>query len=92
MFQRDLILSYEYPLQNTQESPPVRLRIADYLIHLRCRPSELYLGALTMRGQMQFFSYSDANIYDPLIVKEWMDEVCNAAMYYLVDQKAKSKL
>ena len=45
-----------------------------------------------MRGQMQFFSYSDANIYDPLIVKEWMDEVCNAAMYYLVDQKSKSKL
>ena len=45
-----------------------------------------------MRGQMQFFSYSDANIYDPLIVKEWMNEVCNAAMYYLVDQKSKSKL
>lgn len=84
---RDAILPYEYPIQTTSGSNParlpVRLRITDYIIHLRCRPSELYLGALTMRGQLQFFSYSDTNTYDPLIVEGWMEEVCNAAIHYL---------
>ena len=55
----------------------------DTSVNLRCRPSELYLGALTSRGALQFFCYADVNVYEEEIVYEWVEEVAKAAVAYL---------
>jgi hypothetical protein len=55
------------------------------MLHLRCRPSELYLGALTSRGALRFFCYADINVYEEATVREWVQEVADAAVAYLGD-------
>ena len=59
------------------------LSIVTDILHLRCRPSELYLGAVTSRGKLMFFLYWDSNIYSDDLVREWAEEVRAAAVHYL---------
>lgn len=54
--------------------------------HLRCRPAELYLGASTSRRQLHLSVSWDGNVYDETIVKEWLEEVKNAAEWYFVNE------
>ncbi|KAH7922095.1 hypothetical protein BV22DRAFT_1131716 [Leucogyrophana mollusca] len=51
--------------------------------HLQCRPAELYLGTSTSRKQLHSSVFFDANVYDPAVVQEWLDEVSNATLWYL---------
>ena len=67
----------------TRVKESLRLRIVDTSVHLRCRPSELYLGALTSRGALQFFCYADTNVYEEDVVREWVQEVAQATVAYL---------
>ncbi|KAL5535827.1 hypothetical protein ACEPAF_3921 [Sanghuangporus sanghuang] len=86
---RDAVLPYDYPYNvNVQYSfnistPRPRLHIVDAKRHLRCRPSELYLGAITQRKQLMLFSCVDLNAYEEDIVKEWLEETRSAAIHYL---------
>ena len=52
-------------------------------MHLYTHPAELYLGALTSRGELCMFIYYDRNVYEDEVVKEWSDEVKGAVMWYL---------
>ena len=85
--QRDLLLPLDYPLpsrssiKNGGRIKP-RLHIRDNIIHLRCRPGELYLGALTTQGQLTFFVYVDARVYDVDIVHDWMENIRAATLHY----------
>lgn len=86
LLQRDHLIPHDYPyplpLSPGAAAPPVRFRLK--ITHdLRCRPGELYLGASTTRGQLSFFSHIDANSFDPGMVLEWMEEVKDAALFYL---------
>ena len=51
--------------------------------HLYTHPAELYLGAFTSRGELCMFVHYDRNVYEDEVVKEWLDEVKGAVMWYL---------
>lgn len=50
---------------------------------LRCRPTELYLGASTSRRRLALTVQSDANVFEDEIIAEWLDEVKKATLFYL---------
>ncbi|KAL5494922.1 hypothetical protein ACEPAI_384 [Sanghuangporus weigelae] len=88
---RDAVLPYDYPYN--MSTPRPRLHIVDAKRHLRCRPSELYLGAITQRKQLMLFTCVDLNAYEEDIVKEWLEEIRSAAIHYLgAGNNSKSKL
>lgn len=41
------------------------------------------MGALTTRGRLSIFSCVDANTYDIELVREWTEEVKDAALVFL---------
>jgi hypothetical protein len=65
--------------------PSKQLRIMQSDTHLRCRPTELYLGADTTHGQMRMYVFYDGNVYKEAVVKEWLEEVRAATLWYLLD-------
>lgn len=77
--QRDKLIPLEYPIA----SGPPRLRIVNYDSALRCRPTELYLGAVTSHGQLELFAHYDANVFEEEVVQEWVEEVRAATVHYL---------
>ncbi|KAJ7581242.1 hypothetical protein C8J56DRAFT_1168772 [Mycena floridula] len=76
---RDGFLPLEYPIQGS-----LKLRLLSADVHLRCRPGEVYLGALTMRRQLQLIVYWDANVYSYDIIGLWHKEVKKAVEHYLL--------
>ncbi|EJD03599.1 uncharacterized protein FOMMEDRAFT_105696 [Fomitiporia mediterranea MF3/22] len=83
---RDLILPRDYPIRKTphdRDYPKPLLHILNSTVHLRCRPSELYLGALMSKRRIAFISYADINTYDEDDVKEWVEGVREACVHYL---------
>ncbi|KAI5114579.1 hypothetical protein M0805_003292 [Coniferiporia weirii] len=84
----DMLFPSSYPLPPTNSGPtqthtPVRLRVRSNTLRLRCRPGELYLGASSARGRVAFFSHADVRAYDESVVREWVGEVRDAAVFYL---------
>lgn len=79
-----------YPLTPAVDGPILRLR--SNRTHLQCRPTELYLGASTSQGQLQFAIYWDSNVYDDATVHEWLSEVQSAAEWYLGQPRVDAKL
>ncbi|KZT28425.1 hypothetical protein NEOLEDRAFT_1086705 [Neolentinus lepideus HHB14362 ss-1] len=67
------------------DKPPIVLTILDSYTLLHCRPAELYLGATTSRDMLYINVFWDGNVYDSKLVKEWLEEVKNAALWYLGD-------
>lgn len=65
------------------QKPQITLEVIDVLSYLRCRPTELYLGASTNRKRLSFFLYWDSNAYSDDLVREWAEEVKAAALHYL---------
>ncbi|KAH0833442.1 hypothetical protein J3R83DRAFT_12557 [Lanmaoa asiatica] len=51
--------------------------------HLHVRPSELYLGAASSRGQLYMTVFHDGNVFEEAVVREWLDEVREAVLWYL---------
>ncbi|KAL5526131.1 hypothetical protein ACEPAG_7469 [Sanghuangporus baumii] len=87
---RDLLLPLHYPLSSASSAKDdarlsPRLHIRDNIIHLRCRPGELYLGALTTQEQLTFFVYVDARVYDLNIVQDWLEDVRAGTLHYFGD-------
>ena len=74
-----------------------RLRVVRTSEFLHLRPAEIYLGSFTWRGSLTFFYFADGNVYEEGAVKEWVEDVANAAVAYLgsgvmVSSPASSKL
>lgn len=84
--QRDGVIPREY--LSPEGKPMMTLHYASHL--LRCRPGELYLGASTSRGQLGFFCCVDISTHDIHLVEEWMEEVKQAALYFLASNPAKA--
>lgn len=82
---RDALMPECYPLAPPGGAPqwPVRLRLLSAAHDLRCRSGELYLGALTWRGRLQFFTAFDAHTYDAELVRAWTEEAKAAALAFL---------
>jgi hypothetical protein len=51
--------------------------------YLHARPAELYVGAATSRKQLHLSVYYDGNVYEENVVREWLEEVKDAALWYL---------
>lgn len=64
---------------------PVRLELMASASRLRCRPSELYLGAATVQQRLHIYVCWDSNVYEDDIVAEWLEEVKIAIEFYLSD-------
>lgn len=52
-------------------------------LHLHVRPAELYVGAVTSRKQLYLSVHHDGKIYEESVVQEWLEEIKNAALWYL---------
>ena len=52
-------------------------------LRLRCRPGELYLGASTSNGKLHLKFFWDGNVFEDDAVKEWLNEVRDAVVWYL---------
>jgi len=82
---RDLLIPDEYPIQSQDHSGPT-VRFERQKGHLRCRPAELYLGALMRHKKLEFFVYYDGNVFDERIVRLWVDEAKAATLHYLTTE------
>ena len=51
--------------------------------HLHTRPAGLYLGAASSRGQLNMYVFYDGNVFEDGVVREWLDEVREAVLWYL---------
>ncbi|KAJ3849735.1 hypothetical protein EV368DRAFT_46699 [Lentinula lateritia] len=71
-----------YPHSATSESAPI-LHLLKATTRLRCRPTELYLGAATARGRLSLNVFWDENVYKREVVEEWLDEVRGATKWFL---------
>ncbi|KIJ69308.1 hypothetical protein HYDPIDRAFT_36382 [Hydnomerulius pinastri MD-312] len=67
---------------DTSEDEP-KIVIEYSRVHLHTRPAELYLGAATARKQLHLSVFYDGNVYEEAIVREWLDEVRDAVLWYL---------
>jgi len=70
------------PIAMKEDIAP-RIVVENATTRLHTRPAELYLGALTSRGQLNMYVSYDANVYEGEVVKEWLDEVRGAVLWYL---------
>jgi hypothetical protein len=52
-------------------------------LHLHARPAELYVGAATSRKQLHLSVFYDGNVYEESVVREWLEEIKDAALWYL---------
>ncbi|KAF9454559.1 hypothetical protein P691DRAFT_692196, partial [Macrolepiota fuliginosa MF-IS2] len=75
-----------YPISG--DRPILRLVASGITLH--CRPRELYLGASSGRGQLRINVFFDSNVYDEVLVREWLNEVKEAIQYYLLPKKFTS--
>ncbi|KAG2357841.1 hypothetical protein BDR07DRAFT_1452931 [Suillus spraguei] len=60
-----------------------RLHIEYWHPHLHTSPAEMYLGASTVRQQLQYFAYYDHRVFSEKIVVEWLSELKDATLWYL---------
>jgi hypothetical protein len=65
------------------------LQVESSEVRLHCRPTELYLGAATARNQLRFTLFWDDNVYERVHIKEWLDEVKAATLWYLGGEREK---
>ncbi|KAJ8517557.1 hypothetical protein ONZ45_g5259 [Pleurotus djamor] len=84
----ELLEQYDYPARLVKEGKQPLIRITSAQTHLRCRPGELYLGSHTSRQQLNMFVFFDGSTYDPKVVEEWLNEVKDAAVWYLGRESA----
>lgn len=82
--QRDPLLPSHFPLPSApkMDVPPARVHVRAMYHDMRVSPGELYLGAVTNGGQLAFFTCVDLSTYDEAVVREWTEEVTNAAVFY----------
>ncbi|KIJ68850.1 hypothetical protein HYDPIDRAFT_107116 [Hydnomerulius pinastri MD-312] len=59
------------------------LCIDDWQIYLQCQPGELYIGSGVVQEQLTMKVFFDANAYDDIMVREWLEEVKAACIWYL---------
>ncbi|TFK42512.1 hypothetical protein BDQ12DRAFT_644218 [Crucibulum laeve] len=77
----DLFVPLNYPLKNKKGDSTLRLVSSETF--LRCRPTELYLGAATSQRKLRIHVFWDVNVFEGAIVKEWLEEVGKAIEFYL---------
>ncbi|KAF9230580.1 hypothetical protein BU15DRAFT_91084 [Melanogaster broomeanus] len=65
----------------TEDEPKIVVEDSRALLH--ARPAELYLGAATRHKQLDVHAFYDENVFEEAVVREWLDEVKDAAMWYL---------
>lgn len=84
----DVVLECETP----------RLHVEYWQTHFHTRPGQTYLGAVTSRKQLQYFSFYDENVHSTDVIRELMGELKEATLWYLgrpqqaAATKTKSKL
>lgn len=52
-------------------------------IHLRVYPAEIYLTADSINGLLNMHAIYDGNVYEAGVIREWLDELREAALWYL---------
>ncbi|KAG9311463.1 hypothetical protein JVU11DRAFT_8578 [Chiua virens] len=72
------------PLQLAPEaSAAPKIVVENTRTRLHTRPSELYLGAASSRGRLNMYVFYDGNVFEEVAVREWLDEVKGAVLFYL---------
>ena len=52
-------------------------------VHLHARPAELYLTADSINGRLNMYISHDKNMFEEVVVREWLDEVREAVLWFL---------
>ncbi|KAF8440093.1 hypothetical protein L210DRAFT_2198980 [Boletus edulis BED1] len=71
------------PPSDSEAETMAKIAVENLRVHLHTPPAELYLGANTSRGRMNMFVHYDGNVFEEGIVREWLDEVREAVLWYL---------
>ncbi|KAJ4472090.1 hypothetical protein J3R30DRAFT_3523033 [Lentinula aciculospora] len=79
----DHLIPPYYPRDITASKSTPILHLVRSTTRLRCRPTELYLGATTVRGQLSLYVFWDENVYKREVVDEWLTEVRRATEWFL---------
>lgn len=66
-----------------------RMVVENMTTRLRAYPAELYLSASTWGGRLRMYVFYDGNVYEDVVVKEWLDEVSGAVLWYLGQTHAR---
>ncbi|KAG1871834.1 hypothetical protein DFJ58DRAFT_903936 [Suillus subalutaceus] len=66
-----------------EDSKTPRLHVEYWRVHNHTPPAELYLGASTVRQQLQYFASYDQHVFSDKIVAEWLSELKDATLWYL---------
>jgi len=74
---------YIIPQAPDPSDDEVKMVVEHSITRLRCRPAELYVGAVTLRKQLAFGLFYDGNVYQENLVQEWLDEIKGATSWYL---------
>ncbi|KZV65109.1 hypothetical protein PENSPDRAFT_587382 [Peniophora sp. CONT] len=89
----DPLCPFSFPMPQQEGKPEVEtLRRVRSKMYLRCRPAELYLGAASVKGELQVYIFYDENVYDGKDVEEWLGEVREALLCYMCDGRADGAL
>ncbi|KAF8124796.1 hypothetical protein EV363DRAFT_1586770 [Boletus edulis] len=68
--------------ENEEDTIPT-IVVENTRTHLHARPAELYLGAASSRGELKMYVFYDGNVFEEGVVREWLDEVKEAVLWYL---------
>lgn len=60
-----------------------KIVVENVRVHLHTLPADLYLGAATWHGRMNIYIHYDGNVFEETVVREWLDEVREAVVWYL---------
>ncbi|KAG1818062.1 uncharacterized protein BJ212DRAFT_1479888 [Suillus subaureus] len=66
-----------------EDAKTPRLHVEYWRVHPHTPPAELYLGASTVRQQLQYFASYDQHVFSDKVVVEWLSELKDATLWYL---------
>ena len=67
----------------SEAEPPPTVIVENSDVHLHARPAELYLTADSVHGRLSMYVFHDKNVFEEVVVREWLDEVREAVLWYL---------
>ncbi|KAG2153423.1 hypothetical protein DEU56DRAFT_727136 [Suillus clintonianus] len=76
-------LPWSPPAAAFEDAKTPRLHVEYWRAHPQGHPAELYLGASSVRQQLQYFASYDQHVYSDEIVMEWIRELKDATLWYL---------
>ncbi|KAF8553902.1 hypothetical protein OG21DRAFT_1173840 [Imleria badia] len=71
------------PVSTSEAEMTPKVMVENSGIHMHARPAEHYLTADSISGRLNMYVIYDRNVFEEVVVREWLDEVREAVLWYL---------